>query len=183
MQPRIILNSHHFQLTIERLCYQLIENHGDFRNTCLIGVQPRGVYLSDRIVKRLQDIMPGHQLQYGKLDITFYRDDFRQYEKPLKPSETLINFSLEHKKVILVDDVLYTGRTIRAAMDALLDYGRPDQIELLALVDRRYSRDVPIQADYVGKTVDAINSEKVKVDWAESTGEDAIWILTENKDA
>lgn len=180
MQPRVILNSRHFKLTIERLCYQLIEDHGDFSNTALIGVQPRGVHLSTRIVQRLQAIQPALQLQYGVLDVTFYRDDFRQKEKPMTPEETRIDFSLENQRVILVDDVLYTGRTIRSAMDALLDYGRPDRIELLALVDRRFSRDVPIKADYVGKTVDAIVSERVKVEWEEVNGEDNIWILTEN---
>ncbi len=183
MQPRVILNSRHFKLTIERLCYQLIEDHGDFSNTALIGVQPRGVHLSKRIVQRLQAINPALQLQYGVLDVTFYRDDFRQKEKPMTPEETRIDFSLENQRVILVDDVLYTGRTIRSAMDALLDYGRPDRIELLALVDRRFSRDVPIKADYVGKTVDAIVSERVKVEWEEVNGEDNIWILTENDNA
>lgn len=180
MQPRVILNSRHFKLTLERLCYQLIEDHGDFSDTVLLGVQPRGVYLSQRIVDRLQTIKPGNKVEYGLLDVTFYRDDFRQKDKPLKPAETRIDFSLENKKVVLIDDVLYTGRTIRSAMDALLDYGRPSRIELLVLVDRRFSRDVPIKADYVGKTVDAIASERVKVEWEEVNGEDNIWILTEN---
>lgn len=182
MQPRIILDSVPFKLTIDRLCFQLIENHDDFSQTCLIGVQPRGVHLSDRIYKRLREIHPEVPVRYGKLDVTFYRDDFRKQGKPLKPSETDIDFSLEGQKVVLIDDVLYTGRTIRSAMDALLDYGRPDRVELLTLIDRRFSRHVPVRADYVGKTVDAIRSELVKVEWEEVSGTDKIWILTENQD-
>lgn len=181
MQPRIILDSVPFKLTIDRLCFQLIENHDDFSDTCLIGVQPRGIHLSDRIYNRLREIHPELAIQYGKLDVTFYRDDFRKRGKPLKPSQTDIDFSLEGQKVILVDDVLYTGRTIRSAMDAVLDYGRPERLELLVLVDRRFSRHVPVSADYVGKTVDAIVSEFVKVEWEDVNGADRIWILTENK--
>ena len=178
--PRVIIGNTHFKLTINRLCYQLIENHDDFKNTCIIGVQPRGIYLSDRIVKRLKAINPALEIEYGKLDVTFYRDDFRQKGKPLTPTDTTINFSVEDKKVVLVDDVLYTGRTIRSAMDAILDYGRPSKIELLALVDRRFSRHVPVQPDYTGKTVDAIVSEKVQVEWEEVNGSDKIWILSAN---
>jgi pyrimidine operon attenuation protein / uracil phosphoribosyltransferase len=181
MQPRVILDSTHFKLTIDRLCYQLIENHDHFQNTCIIGVQPRGIYLSDRLVSRLKEIDPKIDLEYGKLDVTFYRDDFREKGKAMKPSSTSLDFSVEGKNVILVDDVFYTGRTIRSAMDALLDYGRPDCIELLVLVDRRYSRHVPVQPDYTGKTVDAIVSELVKVEWEEINGVDKIWILSENK--
>jgi pyrimidine operon attenuation protein / uracil phosphoribosyltransferase len=181
MQPRIILDSTPFALTIERLCYQLIEHHDHFEDTCLIGIQPRGVHLSDRIMARLKAIDPKLNIRYGKLDITFYRDDFRQKDRPPVPSSTILPFSVEHKKVVLVDDVLYTGRTIRSAMDALMDYGRPARVELLALVDRRFSRDVPIRADYIGKTVDAIMSERVKVEWKETSGADKIWIMDENE--
>lgn len=182
MQPRIILDSVPFQLTIDRLCFQLIENHDSFENTCLIGVQPRGIFLSERIVKRLGEINTDLKLEYGKLDVTFYRDDFRQKGKPLKPNRTEIDFSVENKQVILIDDVLYTGRTIRSALDALLDYGRPSKVELLTLVDRRFSRHVPVSADYVGKTVDAIVSEYVSVEWEEVNGADKIWIQTENEE-
>ena len=180
MQPRVILDSKKFKLTIDRLCHQLIENHGNFSNTCLIGVQPRGIHLLERIVTRLgnlRDIQP----QYGRLDTTFYRDDFRRRDKPITASATVIDFSIEDKNVVLIDDVLYTGRTIRSAMDALLDFGRPKHVELLTLVDRRFSRHLPIQPDYVGKTVDAISSEVVRVEWEEVNGEDKIWILSEKK--
>lgn len=182
MQPRVILDSKKFKLTIDRLCHQLIENHGDFSNTCLIGVQPRGIYLSERIVKRLKEKLGNVDICYGKLDTTFYRDDFRRREKPITANATVINFSIEDKNIILIDDVLYTGRTIRSAMDALLDFGRPKNLELLVLIDRRFSRHVPIQADYIGKTVDCVASEVVRVEWKETNNEDKIWIFSEKKE-
>jgi len=181
MQPRVILDSQKFSLTIDRLCHQLIENHKDFLNTCIIGIQPRGIFLSKRIKERLQKIETKLNPEHGVLDITFYRDDFRRREKPLTPSNTDIEFSIEGKKVILIDDVLFTGRTIRAAMDALLDFGRPEHVELLVMIDRRFTRDLPIQANYVGKTIDSIESEHVQVEWKENDGADKIWILTENE--
>lgn len=183
MQPRVILDSKKFALTIDRLCYQIIENHPDFSNTVLIGIQPRGIHLGKRMVKRLKELEPGlEELKYGNLDITFYRDDFRRRDKPLTASTTDMEFQVEGKQVILIDDVLYTGRTIRAALDALLDFGRPQEIELLTLIDRRFSRHLPIQANYVGKTVDSIASEMVKVEWKETDGADKVWILTTNKE-
>jgi pyrimidine operon attenuation protein/uracil phosphoribosyltransferase len=182
MQPRVILDTPQFALTIDRLCYQLIENHNDFTDTVLIGVQPRGIHLSNRIYKRLQELKPSLKLDYGKLDITFYRDDFRRRDTPLAANETELNFSIEGKKVVLVDDVLYTGRTIRAAMDALLDFGRPRQVELLTLIDRRFTRHLPIEANYVGKKIDSIASEVVRVEWNDQDGADKVWILTTNKD-
>lgn len=183
MQPRVILDSQKFALTIDRLCFQLIENHSDFSNTVLVGIQPRGIYLSERIKKRLKELSPGINLLYGKLDITFYRDDFRRRDKPIVAQDTTIEFSIEGKKVVLIDDVLYTGRTIRAAMDSLHAFGRPEYVELLVLIDRRLSRHVPIQPDYIGKTVDSIESERVKVEWKEQEGEDKVWILTTNDPA
>ncbi len=182
MQPRVILDTPQFALTIDRLCYQLIENHNDFTDAVLIGVQPRGTFLSNRIYQRLQQLQPGLKLDYGKLDITFYRDDFRRRETPLAASETELDFSIEGKKVVLVDDVLYTGRTIRAAMDALLDFGRPQRVELLTLIDRRFTRHLPIEANYVGKKIDSIASEIVRVEWHDQDGADKVWILTVNKD-
>jgi len=176
MQPRLILESRHFSLTIHRLCHLIIENHGDFSNTVLVGVQPRGVMLASRIYKELLAITGLKNIPYGKLDITFYRDDFRQKGKPMQASETDITFSLENKRVVLIDDVLYTGRTIRAAMDAMLDFGRPAHVELLVLIDRRLHRDLPIQATYIGKVIDSIAEEKVKVEWQEEDGEDKVWI-------
>lgn len=169
---KTILNGTQVAITVDRLCHQLIENHLDFSKSVLIGLQPRGIYLSDRIYRTLQKLLPGIHINYGKLDITFYRDDFNTQLHV--PNETTIDFSLENKKVILVDDVLYTGRTTRSALDAMLDYGRPSVVELLVLIDRRFTRQLPIQADYTGRTVDAIISEKVKVRWAERDGKDEV---------
>ncbi len=150
-------------LTIQRLAHQVLENHPDLHNTVIIGMQPRGIYVSDKIVEELQNKTPGKNVHYGKLDITFYRDDVRNQLHIA--NKTDINFSIENKKVILVDDVLYTGRTIRAALDALLDFGRPSKVELCVLIDRRFSRQLPIQPDYVGKVIDALITQKIKVQW------------------
>lgn len=181
MQPRVILDSKKLNLTITRLCHQLIEQHKDFSQSAIIGVQPRGVFLANRIHQKLTEILKKKDIEYGKLDITFYRDDFRLKSKPMIADETNIEFSLEGKNIILIDDVLYTGRTIRAALDALLDYGRPADVELLVLIDRRLHRHLPIQAKYVGKVIDSITAEKVKVEWKEEDGADKIWIVGDEK--
>ncbi|HWB62734.1 MAG TPA: bifunctional pyr operon transcriptional regulator/uracil phosphoribosyltransferase PyrR [Chitinophagales bacterium] len=180
MQPRVILDSKKLNLTLTRLCHQLIEQHKDFSKSVIIGVQPRGVMLATRIHQKLEAILGKTGIQFGKLDITFYRDDFRRKGKPMLADETDINFSVEGMNVILVDDVLYTGRTIRSALDAILDFGRPDDVELLVLIDRRLQRHLPIQAKYVGKVVDSIAEEKVKVEWKETDGEDKVWIVSDN---
>lgn len=177
MQPRILLDSKKLNLTITRLCHQLIEQHKDFENSAIIGVQPRGVYLADRIFRKLTEILKKKNIDYGKLDITFHRDDVRLKGKPMIADENDIEFSLEGRNVILIDDVLYTGRTIRAALDAMLAYGRPADVELLVLIDRRLQRHLPIQAKYVGKVVDSIVAEKVKVEWKETEGADNVWIV------
>ena len=161
MKP--ILSATHLALTIRRLAHQILENNADLATTVFIGLQPRGIFLSDRIIEEIRQEMPGEKVQYGKLDITFYRDDIR---KELHvPNHTDIPFSIEGKRVVLIDDVLYTGRTIRAALDALLDFGRPEKVELCVLIDRRFSRQLPIQPDYTGKAIDSIISQKVKVEW------------------
>jgi pyrimidine operon attenuation protein/uracil phosphoribosyltransferase len=177
MQNRLLLNSKHFEITISRLCYQLIENHNDFSESAIIGLQPRGIYVAARIHSRLSEILNTDKLLLGNLDVTFHRDDYRRRDLVI-PSETKLEFIIEDKKVILIDDVLYTGRTIRAGMDALLDFGRAKKIELLTLVDRRYSRQLPIEPDYIGIQVDTITTEKVKVQWKETDGEDAVWLIT-----
>jgi len=170
---KTILNDKQLALTIGRLAHQVAENHGDFSDTVLIGIQPRGIAFSNRLVAVLQQLSPA--IKYGKLDITFYRDDVR---KQLHiANETDIPFSIENKKVVIVDDVLYTGRTIRAALDALLDFGRPAKVELCVLVDRRFSRELPIQPDYTGKMIDTIISQKVKVLWAEKDGADEVVLI------
>lgn len=169
-----LLNSRQVGITITRLCHQLIENHGDFNKSVIIGLQPRGIYLANRVVHELQERTGVKSIRHGMLDITFYRDDFRRKESPAVASETQIDFDIEDQNVILIDDVLYTGRTIRAGLDAMLAFGRPKRVELLVLIDRRFSRDLPVQADYVGRTVDAIASERVSVDWTETEGKDQV---------
>jgi pyrimidine operon attenuation protein/uracil phosphoribosyltransferase len=177
MEKQVILDDQHVQLTMNRLAYQLIENHSDFASTVLIGLQPRGIHVLERLKTILEEITQ-HSVTCGQLDITFYRDDFRRREKPLIPSATNIDFSIENKKVVLIDDVLYTGRTIRSGLDALLAFGRPTCVELLVLIDRRFQRDLPIQADYIGKAVDTLNSERVSVEWKESEGADKVMLFT-----
>jgi pyrimidine operon attenuation protein/uracil phosphoribosyltransferase len=162
-------------LAIKRLANQILENHVQMENTVLIGIQPRGIFLSDRIVAAIRMETKNTDFFYGKLDITFYRDDIR---KELHvPNHTDISFSIEGKNVILVDDVLYTGRTIRAALDALMDFGRPEKVELLTLIDRRYSRQLPIQPDYTGRVIDSIVSQKVKVLWSERDEKDEVVLV------
>lgn len=172
-----ILTDRQLAITIERLSHQLIENHLDFRDTVIIGLQPRGIYLSDRIYHNLQQLLPGADIPYGRMDITFYRDDYKSGKGLQVPNETDIDFSIDNKRVILIDDVLYTGRTIRSAMDALLDFGRPAKVELLVLIDRRFSRELPIQPDYTGRTIDAIITERVKVLWKERDGKDEVVLI------
>jgi pyrimidine operon attenuation protein / uracil phosphoribosyltransferase len=175
VRPRILLEKERFDVTIKRLCHQLIEIHNDFSSSVIIGLQPRGIYLARRIQKELQQILKGKKIHCGDLDITFYRDDFRQ--KELIPNRTNIDFIIEGKNVVLIDDVLFTGRTIRAGLDAMLAFGRPDDVELLVLVDRRFSRHVPIQAKYAGITIDSIASQNVKVEWKEIDGADKITLM------
>lgn len=177
MEQRILLSDKALQLTIQRLCHQLIENHQDFNNTVLIGIQPRGSFLARRIHSELKSLTGNAAIKLGLLDVTFYRDDFRTHDKPLIPSANQIDFIVENKKVVLIDDVLYTGRTIRSALDALIDLGRPEKVELMVLIDRRFTRDLPIQPDYTGKKVDTINSQKVKVSWKETDNEDKVYLI------
>jgi pyrimidine operon attenuation protein / uracil phosphoribosyltransferase len=172
---KTILNEQQLLITIQRLCHQILENHLDLDNTVLIGIQPRGIYFSDRIAEQIRKQLGNQKISYGKLDITFYRDDVRQGLHTL--NQTDIPFSVEEKNVVLIDDVLYTGRTIRAALDALLGFGRPAKVELCILIDRRFSRQLPIQADYTGKSIDSIISQKVKVFWKEKDGKDEVALI------
>lgn len=174
MKPKVLLENKQLEVTLTRLCYQLIEVHNDFSNTVIIGLQPRGIYLAHRIHLLLESILKT-KINCGDLDTTFFRDDFRK--KELKPNKTNIDFIIEEKNVILVDDVLFTGRTIRAGLDAMLAFGRPHDVELLVLVDRRFSRNVPIQAKYIGLTIDSIESQNVKVEWKETDGKDRVTLI------
>lgn len=177
MQSRLLVSEIQFQTMIRRLCHQLLENHQNFNNTCLIGLQTGGVKVVNRIKTQINLLLPEVNLETGALDITFFRDDYKR-RQVVVPNATQINFIIENKKVIIVDDVLFTGRTIRAALDAMLAFGRPQKVELLALVDRRYSRHLPIHPDYVGMVVDTITPESVKVSWKEIDGVDGITLLT-----
>ncbi len=174
VKPRVLLENKQLEVTLTRLCYQLIEVHNDFSNSVIIGLQPRGIYLAHRLHVLLEKILKT-KINCGDLDITFYRDDFRK--KELKPNKTNIDFIIEDKNVILVDDVLYTGRTIRAGLDAMLAFGRPNDVELLVLVDRRFSRHVPIQAKYTGLIIDSIQTQNVKVEWKETEGKDCVTLI------
>lgn len=173
---KTILDRPRFALTLERLCHQLLEDWGDFSDACIMGIQPRGTLFSNRIHARLEQLL-GKKIEYGKLDITFHRDDFRMPDGPLAPHPNEIDFIVTDKKVLLIDDVLYTGRTISAALAALNDYGRPSAVELMVLVDRRFNRHLPVQADYIGITVDALNEAYVKVRWDEIHGSDEILLF------
>lgn len=178
MDKRLILDSELLRITIFRLVEELIENHGDFTDTVLIGMQPRGIYLANRLHKRLEERLES-SIPLGYLDVTFYRDDFRRRDSPIEANATNIPFLIEDKKVILIDDVLFTGRTTRAALDAMIAFGRPRLVELLTFIDRKYTRDLPIQPDYVGKRVNTLKTQRVLVEWTDQGAEnDQIWLVT-----
>ena len=164
---KTILDKQQLHLTILRLAHQLLENNLDLSDVVFIGIQPRGVQVALKLMECIQKLCPGEKIKNGILDITFYRDDVR--DELHVANTTDIPFSIEDKKVILIDDVLYTGRTIRAALDAIQDFGRPKKVELCVLVDRRFNRELPIQPDYCGKAIDSIISQKVKVEWERET--------------
>lgn len=177
MGQKVLLSAKEINIILHRLACQLLENHLDFKDTVLIGIQPRGVFLATRLTQILKSEYGVGQIQTGFLDITFYRDDFRRGDKVLEANKTAIDFLVEDKKVVLIDDVLYTGRSIRAALTAIQSFGRPSEIELLTLIDRRFSRHLPIQPNYRGRQVDAINDERVNVLWAENEGDDVVYLV------
>lgn len=176
MQKKLILDSDLLTFTIDRLCQELIENHGDFETTVLLGLQPRGIFLADRIREKLS-ISAKREIQLGYLDATFHRDDFRRREEPPKASETRVPFLIEGRRVVLIDDVLYTGRTVRAALDAMIAFGRPEKVELLVLIDRKRTRELPISADYVGKYVNTLDSQRVLVEMDGDHKHSRIWLI------
>ncbi len=176
MDKKKLLDARSISITLNRLAQQLIENHGDFQNTVLIGLQTRGIYVLEKLVAIL-NANGVNKLASGTLDITFFRDDFRRRDSPLEPSMTKIDVLLEGKKVVFIDDVLYTGRSVRSAMDAVQSFGRPSEIELLVLIDRRFSRELPIQPDYVGEQVDSLAGDRVSVEWQDiNASEDAVYL-------
>ncbi len=156
-----LLSSQQLSETVHQLADQLNKSHADMNDVVFVGVQQGGVMVGNDIVSAIQQINPEQKIQYGQLDITFYRDDIRK--EILAPDTMNIPFAIENRTVVLIDDVLFTGRTIKAALDVLLDYGRPDKVELCVLVDRKEHRQFPIQADYVGVTVQTNKTDKVKL--------------------
>ncbi|HRQ31213.1 MAG TPA: bifunctional pyr operon transcriptional regulator/uracil phosphoribosyltransferase PyrR [Saprospiraceae bacterium] len=179
-QSKVIIENKRFQLTIERLSYQIIENYNDFADTCIIGIQETGAIFAQKIYDQIKRHKKNAEIPFGKLDITFYRDDFRIRKKPLEASRTEIGFLVEDKKVILIDDVLYTGRTIQAALAAIQHYGRPRSVELVVLIDRRFNRHLPIKANYIGLMVDSLDEAYVEVVWDE-TGADRVILFPSKK--
>ena len=176
MKEKKLLGAEEIHLILQRLACQLIESHQQFESAVLIGLQPRGIFLANRLLHILNTNYQLDNIKMGKLDITFYRDDFRRSHKILKANQTDINFVVEDKNVVIIDDVLYTGRSIRAALTGIQSFGRPKNVELLTLIDRRFSRHLPIQPDYNGKQVDVINDQRVQVKWKQQHGEDAVYI-------
>lgn len=182
MEPRIILDHTQLSLSVERICYQIIENHNDFKDSVLVGLQPRGIFLARSIRARLASLTGKEDIPLGELDVTFNRDDHRTRTEPIIPSPMKMDFLLEGKKVILIDDVLFTGRTIRAGLDAMMAFGRPALVELVVLVDRRFSRHLPIEPNYVGKRIDTIVSERVEVTITEGGKNDSVKLYSETKE-
>jgi pyrimidine operon attenuation protein/uracil phosphoribosyltransferase len=172
---RILADENKIRLTLMRLALEIVENHPTFDGACIIGVQPRGVNVSRRLHALLEQ-ETGGKVRYGELDVTLFRDDLSRHRYPPVPRETRIDFSIEGANVVLVDDVLFTGRTLRSAFDALVALGRPKKVELVVLVDRRRKRDFPIAADYVGYTVDTLDVEKVYVRMKEDGGAEFVGI-------
>ena len=181
MDKKILLNARQIELITMRICHQLVENHYDFKNSVLLGLQPRGIFFADYLYTILQKEI-GIKIPIGYLDTTFFRDDFRRRAEPLKAGINNVPFLVENKKVILVDDVLFTGRTIRAALDAMQAFGRPQNVELAVLVERKYARELPIEATYVGKSINSVLSQKVKVEWESEASENKVWLLNDIKE-
>jgi pyrimidine operon attenuation protein/uracil phosphoribosyltransferase len=179
VKQRLILNAGALDVTLSRLCMQLIENHGSFSDTVLIALQPRGKWLALRIAEKLKNFT-GSEITLGFLDATFFRDDFRRRDTPITANATEMPFLVEGKKVVLIDDVLHTGRSLRASLDAMQAFGRPTKVEYLVLVDRMYTREIPVEATYIGTTVNSIKSERVSVEWeAQGHAADSIWLLSQ----
>jgi pyrimidine operon attenuation protein / uracil phosphoribosyltransferase len=177
MQKKLILDSHLLDITLSRLCEHLIENHSSFDNCVFLGLQPRGIFLAELVKEKLL-LLTKKDIPLGYLDTTFHRDDFRRRDTPAKASETKVPFVIEGKDVVLIDDVLFTGRTVRAALDAMIAFGRPAKVELLVLVDRTNTRDLPIAADYVGKFVNTLESQRVLVELqAQGYKQNKIWLI------
>ena len=178
---KVVLDSESIERTLTRIAHELIEQAEDLKRLALVGIQTRGVPIAERLRALIAE-RTGHTVELGVIDITFYRDDVqvRGGEAPLHPQPvvraTALDFPLEGKTCVLVDDVLYTGRTIRAAIEALFDYGRPERVQLAVLIDRGH-RELPIRPDYVGKNLPTSRRESIQVRLSEVDGEDAVLLI------
>jgi pyrimidine operon attenuation protein/uracil phosphoribosyltransferase len=185
--PRVLLDEESIRRTLSRVAHEIIERNEDLDTVALVGIHTRGVPIAHRL-RHLIEERSGEELALGQLDITFHRDDVhvRAGQPPRRPQplarETKLDFELEGRTVILVDDVLYTGRTIRAAIDALLEYGRPDRVQLAVLADRGH-RELPIRPDYVGKNLPTGRNERVQVELVEIDEVDRVMLVTEREGA
>ncbi|MFA4916150.1 MAG: bifunctional pyr operon transcriptional regulator/uracil phosphoribosyltransferase PyrR [Syntrophales bacterium] len=171
---RTVMDSEGIDRSLNRIAYEILEENKGVEDMILVGIRTGGVFLAERLQKKITN-MEGAEIPLGILDITLYRDDLVSTNRKPKLGKTDIPFSLDNKKVILVDDVLFTGRTIRAAMDALIDFGRPKLIQLAVLIDRGH-RELPIRADFVGKDLPSSIWESVSVNLTEKTGRDEVVI-------
>ena len=177
MQSKEVVDALTMKRAITRITYEIIERYQGIENVVLIGIKTRGIFIAQRIAQRLKEL-ENIEVPVGELDITLYRDDKKQELEEAELHDSNIPVSLEGKEVILIDDVLFTGRTIRAALDAIMDFGRPRRIGLAVLVDRGH-RELPVRADFVGKNIPTSTKEEIIVEMQELDGRDRIVIKTE----
>ena len=164
-KKKVLMDEGLLEVVIQRLCHQLVENYSPFEKFILIGLQPRGVDFLKELSAHLKKLYPNIEIPTGIIDPTFYRDDFRRGDKQLLAHPTKIPVNLDDYKVLLVDDVLFTGRTIRAGLEAMMEYGRPSSIDLMVLINRKFSRQLPIEPLFIGKSIDHYDAQRVRVIW------------------
>lgn len=165
MNEKTLVSPERMPLLLERLCLLFLERHTKPEEVAVVALQPRGVAFGVAWIHVLKDKFGVNIPDFGKLDITFHRDDYRKRDELDVPAETVMPFLVEKRHVLMLDDVLYTGRSVRAGLDAILSFGRPASLELMVLIERRFSRELPIEAHYVGERVDALSNQKVRVLW------------------
>jgi pyrimidine operon attenuation protein / uracil phosphoribosyltransferase len=175
-----ILDEIGFQRVITRVSHEILEKNKGSKNLVLLGMRTRGEFIAKRIFSKIKEI-ENIEIPFGIIDVTLYRDDFRMRLKQPEVSVSNITFDINEKDIILIDDVLYTGRTVRSALDAIMDLGRPGSIQLVVLVDRGH-RELPIKADYVGKNIPTSIDEEIKVKMKEIDGEDAVYLVEIEKE-
>lgn len=176
---KTILDKEGIERALVRIAHEILERNQGLKNIALVGIRTRGIYLAERLKKQIEQI-EGKQIPFGILDITFYRDDLNNKKFVPAIKETKIDFDIQEKVIVLVDDVLYSGRTIRAALDALIDLGRPKAIQLAVLIDRGH-RELPIKADYVGKNIPTSRDEQVVLHLNEQDGLDEVIVVPKVK--